>query len=248
MAQQTTSRVEIRAALHAAGILTEHGRIVGTWMEVPDAPLFALIEEHDLHWSLYLTLYSRKGKTKADRERMQGYFETTCRIRDALAAMPPITLAGVRAKAAFGLDRLTNGGKSDGGKTGSLLVSALRDALRGPTAAPAPTDGNVVRLADHRADAVLIAKLEEMETARAIGRPEEPLGPGLDLHQALDSDRMVAVRRFMALEEEIAGIPAKTAPGITAKLQAAISRRKWPGIQIGAAAARDFLRLWEAWQ
>lgn len=251
-ASKNTSRIAIRAALQSAGILTERGEIAGPLLESADAAIFVLIEQYQLAWGAYTAWSKKGGMRRTTREKCLAWHREAERCEADLACTRATTIEGARAKAQLVLDQLTNCGRTEGGPLFQLIVSAIRDALRGPDATLAKaarvrtSAANVVDLAQHRSaihsDAKLQRLLEDLATQREVGRLDEPLS------SAHSSDAWVAAARaFVQLQNQIAALPAATPVGIIGKLQAAMPRGDWRAADLPRSAIRDLLAHWEAW-
>ena len=261
-ATTTPSRVAIRAALHAAGILTAEGRICSPMLDTPDAAIFALIEREALAQGLFLAAHSRRRKTPADRAEMLRQHAAAREARQRLADTPAATVEGARAKAAAALADI-NPRRGGGGCMVRLPVSALRDALAGPTAAPLPVvpiagpkrrrvprlaalaaagiltpAGEVAGTAEAGPDVVLFGLLAELEAARDKARPEAPCGA-----ETLPPARMSALAEFLRIEGAVIAMRATTSPGIMAKLRAAVPSGGVGTMSLTRSAILDLLRI-----
>lgn len=121
----TPTRVAIRAALHAAGIITAEGQITGHMLDTPDAAVFALIERKASAKGLYDALWRQLHEAAAGKAEMTLEYEAWQQARRQLADTPAVTVEGARAKAAAALAD-TNPGRGGGGCMAG--TSATREA------------------------------------------------------------------------------------------------------------------------
>jgi hypothetical protein len=250
------SRAAIYAALHAAGIVTAEGGITGPLLDTPDAAVFALIERRELALALYVAADKRRRKTPIEKAACHHQYELAEAAVEELADVPAATAEGALAKAAIALPII--------GAFHRLVVSALRDALGAPTAAARPEpatgrstrrrsprlaalaaagiltpEGEVAGVAEADPDASLFRLLADMEGERDAGRPFDPSGP-----RPWAADRVARVKKYLELEKVVASTRATTAPGIMAKLQAALPTDEWEGgMRLARSAILDLLSV-----
>ena len=130
-------RVTIRAALQAAGLLTEAGEVFGAEANRPDARLLALVARYNLAWTTYIAIWSKRRKQPGEKAAGHDHYKAAEAAAEQVAVIPATRVEGARCKAQLAIDR-------SGGNIDAALVSALQDALRGPAPlTPPPRPGSV---------------------------------------------------------------------------------------------------------
>jgi hypothetical protein len=160
-------RVAIRAALQAAGILTETGDIRGVEADRPDARLIALVEQYNLAWTTYIVIQRKGRKKPGEKATAHEHYEAADAIPAQVAAIPATTIEGARAKAQLAIDRTL-------GNINAVAVSALRDALRGPAPLIPPATGKR-RRSRQQASAVVLTPPDDGALLALIDEYGDPL-------------------------------------------------------------------------